>query len=186
MDGQTALEKIKEGNKNYVSGNLTHPNTSNERRDGLTGGQSPFAIILSCADSRVVPELIFDQGMGDLFVIRVAGNVANASSIASIEYAVANLGTRLIVVMGHESCGAVTAAIQDVKASPSLDHLLGQIKESVETSGSNELAEVVKQNAKINAQRLLDNSEILSGTADLKIVSAYYNLSNGAVDFIEA
>jgi carbonic anhydrase len=184
MDAQTALEKLQEGNNNYVDGKLTHPNTTNERRDELAGGQAPFAIVLSCADSRVVPELIFDQGMGDLFTVRVAGNVANASSIASIEYAVAHLGTRLVLVMGHESCGAVTAAIQGVKESPSLDHLLTQIEEAVDSAASSDVNTVVKENAKVNAQRLLNNSEILRDTEDLLIVSAYYNLSTGAVDFI--
>ncbi|MGY8952062.1 MAG: carbonic anhydrase, partial [Flavobacteriales bacterium] len=106
MKAQEALSFLKEGNSRYTNDNLTHPNSDNNRKKSQTGGQTPFAIILSCADSRVVPELIFDQGIGDLFVIRVAGNTANASSIASIEYAVAHLGTKLIVVLGHESCGA--------------------------------------------------------------------------------
>ena len=127
LSAEKALAKLKAGNKNFVADKLDGKLQNSSRRGELTGGQNPFAIILSCADSRVVPELAFDSGLGEIFVIRVAGNVANTSSIASIEYAVAHLGVNLIVVLGHESCGAVTAALAGGDNGYNLNHLLSHI-----------------------------------------------------------
>ena len=186
MKAQEALSKLKEGNKNYVNDQLAHPNSNSERKASQTGGQSPFAIVLSCADSRVVPELIFDQGIGDLFVIRVAGNTANTSSIASIEYAVAHLGTKLIVVLGHESCGACGAAVAGGDNGPNLNHLLSLITPAVENSSSKEVNDVVRINADLQAQGLVNNSKIISdavANSGVEIVSAFYNLNGGRVDF---
>ena len=108
---ETELKRLKLGNDNFVNNELTNSNQDSVRRNDVVGGQKPFAVVLTCSDSRVVPELIFDTGIGELFVIRVAGNVANTSSIASIEYAVAHLNVSLIVVLGHQNCGAVTSAL---------------------------------------------------------------------------
>ncbi|PLW93333.1 MAG: carbonic anhydrase, partial [Marinilabiliales bacterium] len=105
---QKAIKKLEEGNFHFVNDKLKNRNLHAKRRMELVDGQEPWAIILSCADSRVVPELIFDTGIGELFVIRVAGNIANTSTIATIEYAVAHIHTPVIVVLGHENCGAVT------------------------------------------------------------------------------
>jgi carbonic anhydrase len=187
LSWQDALKKLEEGNENFVADKLDGQLNDSSRRSQLTSGQQPYAIILSCADSRVVPELAFDKGLGELFVVRVAGNVSNASSIASIEYAVAHLGVNLIVVMGHESCGAVTAAIQDVKESPSLNHLLDQIKPAVSSAGSTDVNTVVKKNAVLNADKLISDSEIIKSKVDsgsLKILSAFYNLGSGKVDIL--
>lgn len=181
-----ALEKLKEGNSRFVNNKLEHNNLNPERRSQLSGGQNPFAIILSCADSRVIPEFAFDTGLGELFVVRVAGNVANTSSIASIEYAVANLDVKLIVVMGHESCGAVMAAIKGGDAGPNLNHLVYMIEPALAQSKNNSVPEVVKENARINAKKLIDKSDIISAALkgkDVKIVTAYYNLESGIVDF---
>lgn len=186
MNAQEALSKLKEGNNKYVNDQLGHPHSDSARRDSQTGGQSPFAIILSCADSRVVPELIFDQGIGDIFVIRVAGNTANTSSIASIEYAVAHLGTKLIVVLGHESCGACGAAIAGGDNGPNLNHLLSLITPAVEECSSKEVNDVVKINADLQAKDLVNNSTIISDAVQnsgVEIVSAFYNLKGGRVDF---
>jgi|TARA_B110000495_G_C23005957_1_gene594303 carbonic anhydrase len=186
MKAQEALSFLKEGNSRYTNDNLTHPNSDNNRKKSQTGGQTPFAIILSCADSRVVPELIFDQGIGDLFVIRVAGNTANASSIASIEYAVAHLGTKLIVVLGHESCGACGAAITGGDNGPNLNHLLKMINPAVEKSISKEVNDVVRINAELQANDLSNNSKIITEAIEksgVEIVSAFYNLNGGGVDF---
>jgi len=186
MNAQEALVKLKEGNKQYVNDQLGHPNSNSDRRDSQTGGQAPFAIILSCADSRVVPELVFDQGIGDVFVIRVAGNTANTSSIASIEYAVAHLGTKLIVVLGHESCGACGAAVAGGDNGPNLNHLLSLITPAVENSTSKEVNDVVKINADIQAEELVKKSTIISNAVQnsgVEIVSAFYNLNGGRVDF---
>ena len=111
MTAQESLHRLKEGNNRFVQDKLDGKLQDSSRKTSLLGGQSPFAIILGCADSRVVPELAFDTGLGELFTVRVAGNIANTSSIASIEYAVAHLGAKLIVVLGHQNCGAVAAAI---------------------------------------------------------------------------
>src|SRR5213080_315089 len=111
-----AISKLKEGNGRYTSGNLQHPGQTTERRTELANTQHPFASILSCSDSRVPPEIVFDQGLGDLFIVRVAGNVLNDEGLGSIEYGVDVLGARLIVVLGHQSCGAVDAAMKTVAA----------------------------------------------------------------------
>lgn len=184
MNAQEALDKLKAGNQNFVNDTLNHAQQDSSRRSDLTGGQAPWAIVLSCADSRVVPEHAFDTGLGELFVVRVAGNVANPSSIASIEYAVAHLGTKLIVVMGHEACGAVGAAIAGGDNGPNLNTLTGYIQRAVESGG--EMADVVKANARFSAEDLTGKSDIIANAVaneGVKIVTAYYNLGSGAVDF---
>lgn len=188
MTAQEALSRLKEGNTRYRALELYRPNQDAQRRDDLISGQSPWAIVLSCADSRVVPELAFDTGMGELFVIRVAGNVANTESTASIEYAVANLGTALIVVLGHQSCGAVTAAQKGGDNGPNLNALVAQITPAVEACESDDVNDIVRENAKLTAQRLLDDSAILRGAhseGKLKIVPAFYALDGGKVTFLE-
>ena len=183
------LERLKEGNKRFVSDRLEGKLQNNSRRENLTSGQDPYAIILSCADSRVVPELAFDTGLGELFVVRVAGNIANTSSIASIEYAVANIGSPVIVVMGHESCGAVTAAVKGGDNGYNLNHLLGQIYPAVIGSKKNAaLSEIVIKNAELSVADLQNRSTIISEAVKngkLTIVSAYYHLDTGTVDFFE-
>ena len=186
MNWNDALNRLKEGNARFVQDKLDGKLQDSARKESLTGGQSPFAIVLSCADSRVVPELAFDTGLGEIFVVRVAGNVANPSSMASIEYAVAHLGTKLIVVMGHESCGAVAAAIAGGDNGPNLNHLLGFISPVVEANQGADMPVVVNENAKSSAKGLVENSSIISDAVqnnDVKIVSAYYNLNDGKVDF---
>lgn len=186
MTAQDALNALKDGNQRYINDNLNHPHSDTARRDSQTGGQAPFAIILSCADSRVVPELAFDQGIGDIFVIRVAGNTANPSSIASIEYAVAHLGTKLIVVLGHESCGACAAAIAGGDNGPNLNHLLDQIQPAVTRSAAKDVNDVVRINASNQAKRLENDSQIISDAVKsegVEIVTAFYHLNGGRVDF---
>ncbi len=188
MNANEAIDALKEGNGRFVSGQSIHPRQDSGRLQDSTNGQSPFAIILSCADSRVMPEAAFDQGVGDLFVCRVAGNVANTSTIASIEYAVAHLGTKLIVVMGHESCGAVTAAAGGGDNGYNLNHLLAHIAPAVAGSESDAINDIVKVNAQQNAEELVNRSTIIQTAVEggeLKIVSAYYNLGSGAVDFLD-
>lgn len=186
MDANQVIERLKEGNNRFVSDKLEGKLQDGPRRESLTGGQEPWAIVLSCADSRVVPELAFDTGLGELFVVRVAGNVANTSSMASIEYAVANLGTKVIVVLGHESCGAVTAAVAGGDNGYNLNHLLSHVAPAIAASGDNAaIADVVKKNAELNAEELVNRSAIIKNAVEsggLKIVPAYYNLGSGAVD----
>lgn len=187
MNQDQVIQRLKEGNERFVSNKLNGELQNDERRSELTGGQSPWAIVLSCADSRVVPELTFDTGLGELFVLRVAGNIANTDTIASIEYAVAHLGTPVIVVMGHESCGAVGAALAGGDNGYNLNHLLAQIEPAKVQAGSSDVNTVVKKNAELSAKDLYDRSFIIKGAVDegkLKIVSAFYNLGSGKVDFI--
>lgn len=186
MNWNEALDRLKEGNARFVQDQLEGKMKDADRKRELTSGQSPWAIILSCADSRVVPELAFDTGLGEVFVVRVAGNVANPSSIASIEYAVANLGTKLVVVMGHESCGAVAAAIAGGDNGANLNHLLGFIGPVVDANQGADMAQVVNENAKTSANQLASNSSIITDAIannDVKIVSAYYQLADGKVEF---
>tara|TARA_B110000881_G_C18560583_1_gene509569 strand:- start:934 stop:1497 length:564 start_codon:yes stop_codon:yes gene_type:complete len=187
MNVQEIKERLIKGNQSYIADteNLT---SDSSLRETLTNGQSPFAIILSCADSRVVPEMIFDCNIGELFVVRVAGNIANSSSIASIEYAVAHLNCKMILVLGHESCGAVTAAVQGGDNGPNLNHLVSHISDSVKMGEGKELIDVIKINASNNAKKLVENSLILKNAVDqsgLVIQSGYYNLGSGKVDFLD-
>jgi len=188
MTAHEVLDRLKAGNARFVEDKLDGKLQDSSRRGALTGGQSPYAIILSCADSRVVPELAFDTGLGEIFVIRVAGNVANTESLASIEYAVAHLGTPLIVVLGHESCGAVTAAIGGGDNGYNLNMLLAQISPAVAASGAGAAVnDVVKKNAELTANELINRSAIVADAVNsgkVKIVPAYYNLGSGAVDFM--
>lgn len=188
MNQDQIIERLKSGNENFVSGNLEHKLQDSSRRGDLTTGQSPDAIVLSCADSRVVPEIMFDSGLGELFVIRVAGNVANTSSIASIEYAVAHLGSQVIMVLGHQSCGAVTAAMGGGDNGHNLNHLLAHITPSISKAPEGApVNDVVKVNAQLNAEDLVTRSSIIGDAVKkgtVKIVSAYYNLDSGKVDFL--
>lgn len=184
---QDAMERLKAGNKNFVADKLDGKLNDSSRRNELTGGQSPFCVILSCADSRVVPEFAFDTGLGELFVIRVAGNVANTSTLASIEYAVAHLNTNLIVVLGHESCGAVTAAVAGGDNGHNLNHLLAHVAPAIAQSEDKSIGGVVKKNAELTCQEMVTRSAIMRDAVlggSLKIVPAYYNLGSGAVDFL--
>ncbi|SNS69872.1 carbonic anhydrase [Ekhidna lutea] len=187
MNQDQVLQRLKDGNARFVANNLNGELADDSRRSELVSGQAPWAIVLSCADSRVVPELAFDTGLGELFVLRVAGNIANTDTIASIEYAVAHLGTGVIVVMGHESCGAVGAALAGGDNGYNLNHLLAQIEPAKAQAGSDDVNVVVKKNAELSAKDLVDRSDIIKNAVDggkLKIVSAFYNLGSGQVDFL--
>jgi len=188
MDISQVKQRLMDGNARFVADKLDGKLNDSVRRNELTGGQQPYAIVLSCADSRVVPELAFDTGLGELFVVRVAGNVANSSSLASIEYAVAHCGSQVIVVMGHQSCGAVTAAVGGGDNGYSLNHLLSHIAPALAASPDGAAVnDIVKTNAKLNAQELVKRSSIIKSAVDkgtVQIFSAYYNLDSGKVDFL--
>lgn len=181
-------QRLKDGNERFVSDKLDGKLQNSGRREELTSGQSPYAIILSCADSRVVPELAFDAGLGELFVVRVAGNIANSSSIASIEYAVAHCGSNAIVVLGHQSCGAVTAAMGGGDNGYNINHLLAHITPAIAECGAGaEVNTVVRKNALLTAQDLIKRSAIISDAVNrgsVEIIPAYYNLDSGKVDFL--
>ena len=187
-----AIAKLKEGNARYTSGNLQHPGQTTERRAELTKSQHPFAIILSCSDSRVPPEIVFDQGLGDLFIVRVAGNVLNDEGLGSIEYGVEILGARLIVVLGHQSCGAVDAAMKTVaakgKAPGHIQSLVTAIKPVVDSTPKGDLDTMIKANVKHVVDALRSSTPILKArveSGDVQVMGGYYTLDTGAVTFLE-
>ena len=189
VSAEEALKRLKEGNKRYAADNplpIKENLRDQDRRNDTVDGQKPWAIVLTCADSRVAPELIFDTGIGELFVIRVAGNIANTSSIASIEYAVHELKTQLIVVLGHQNCGAVKAALTPADLGYNLNHLLAHLVPAVEQcKGKGDVNTCVKKNAELQCKELLSRSSIIRDAeknGKLEIVDAYYNLT-GKVDF---
>ncbi len=187
-----AVSRLKEGNGRYTSGNQQHPHESAERRAELTKSQHPFAIIVSCSDSRVPPEIVFDQGLGDLFALRVAGNVIGDHSLGSIEYAVDHLAVRLIVVLGHQSCGAVKAAKETIaaktKAPAHIQSLVTAIQPAVEATVDGDLETTVKTNVKNVVHALRSSMPVLKPKVDadeIRVIGAYYSLDTGAVTFLE-
>ena len=188
MKKQEIINRLKAGNENFVNDKLARENQDKQRRQSQTGGQAPFAIVLGCADSRVVPELAFDTGIGELFVVRVAGNIANTSSIASMEYAVVHLGTEVIVVLGHQSCGAVTAAVSGGDNGYNLNHLLAHITPAIQASGEGaDVDAVIRKNTLLTVEDLTNRSSIIKDavkSGKVEIVPAYYHLDSGKVEFL--
>ena len=186
-----AISKLKEGNGRYTSGNLQHPGQTAGRRMELATSQHPFAIIVSCSDSRVPPEIVFDQGLGDLFIVRVAGNVINEEGLGSIEYSVDHLGTRLILVLGHQSCGAIKAARETIaakgKAPGHIESLVMAIKPAVEATAKDDLDTTIKANVKRVVETLRSSTPILKAkvdSGDIRVIGGYYSLDTGAVSFL--
>ena len=187
-----AISKLKEGNGRYTSGNVQHPGQTAERRTELAKTQHPFAAIVSCSDSRVPPEIVFDQGIGDLFIVRVAGNVINDEGLGSIEYTVDHLGTRLILVLGHQRCGAVDAARETIaakgKAPGHIQSLVTAIKPAVEATAKDDLETTIKSNVKNVVQALRSSTPILKAEVDsgkIQVIGGYYSLDTGAVTFLD-
>jgi carbonic anhydrase len=196
---KTALKRLEAGNARYVAGRSLHPDLGAARRAKLANGQHPFATILACADSRVGPELIFDQGLGDLFVIRVAGNVVDDSVLASIEYSVIHLGAPLVMALGHERCGAVSAAVDAAagKTNPEdkdtkIGALAGLILPAVKAAPADapdKVEAAVELNAQRSAHLIAATSPAvarLMKTGRLQVVSALYGLKSGKVFEIRA
>lgn len=191
VNGDTALKKLEEGNKRYVEAKFTHPNQTKERREEVAKGQHPFAVIVSCSDSRVPPEVIFDQGLGDLFVIRVAGNIVDDAVLGSIEYAIEHLGAKLVVVLGHERCGAVDATVKGGEAPGHIKGLVEAIKPAVEKSkdqAGDKLDNAVKANVAIVVDKIKTSEPIIKEFVHekhLKIVGARYDLDEGNVTILQ-
>jgi carbonic anhydrase len=188
MTPDQALKELTEGNRRFVEQPMTaFDDDLKLLKEKTASGQAPFAALLSCADSRVPVELIFDQTIGKLFVTRVAGNIATADLIASLEYGAAVLGTKAIMVLGHSNCGAVKATI-DGKAVPGqISTLFRSIRPAVDQAGPN-LEAAIRANAKFQAGLLRSSSPVLGeliGKGQLKIVAAYYDLTSGAVTMLE-
>jgi carbonic anhydrase len=184
------LEELKAGNQREVSGTYAHPHENAAWRSGLASGQHPHAVILGCADSRVPPELVFDQGLGDLFDVRVAGNIADDAVIASIEYAVEHLHTPLVVVMGHQKCGAVTAAAAGGRPEGHLAALVNPILPAVEKAAKlpgDRIENAVRLNVENVVAQLRASQPVLAervASGKLQIVGAVYSLDTGKVSWL--
>jgi carbonic anhydrase len=195
LSPDAALDRLMKGNHRYVAGTMRRHDFSTER-EALAGGQNPFAGILSCADSRIGPEYAFDTGRGDVFVCRVAGNFANPDTIASFEYAVAVLSTPLILVLGHQACGAVDSTIKQIKNGatfpghiPSLTEALTPAVQAVDNQPGDLLANAIKQNVVLTVQKLQTAEPILSEAVNqkkLKIVGGVYDLKTGKVELVSS
>ena len=183
------LDRLMKGNDRYVHDLLEHPNRTSERRESLVSSQAPFAAIVGCSDSRVPPEIIFDQGVGDLFVVRVAGNVIGPIELSSVEYAVRNLGASVILVMGHKNCGAVKAVVegQVSKIEPIAEIIEPAIKEVEVDHPKDLLNACIKTNAVRMKQILLKSPVVqkLIAEGKLEVSAAYYNLETGAVELLD-
>jgi carbonic anhydrase len=184
---EDALKRLQMGNQRFVNEKLLHPDRTHERRLSLSEKQSPYGVIITCSDSRVVPEVVFDQGLGDLFVIRVAGNVIGSTELESILYAVDHLNPSILVVMGHERCGAVGAVLQG--NTEDIPAIASYIEPSVTEAKSGDSSDLLALSIKLNAQRmgfsLLDSPTIKKQIEGQKIAiyAGYYNLQTGFVEF---
>src|SRR5467141_2947289 len=202
ISAQGALERLREGNRRFVMDVRRRDTlTGQTRRSELAAGQEPFAIILGCSDSRVPAEIVFDQGLGDLFVIRVAGNIVAPSQIGSVEFAAERFGTRLVVVLGHTECGAVLATIEELGRpsegqSRNLRSIVDRIRPSVEALLVAEFRDqadalvrkAVRANIRVSADHLRHGSEVLEQSIQkdgLLVVGAEYSLNTGVVDFFD-
>ena len=197
-----ALQRLKEGNRRFVSGDAGQGAlTTQTRRSELVAGQNPFAVILGCSDSRVPAEIVFNQGLGDLFVIRVAGNIVAPSQVGSVEFAVERYGTPLVVVLGHSTCGAVLATVEELERptgtrSLNLGSIVDRIRPSVETLLETELRNdhdalvhhAVRANIRTSAHHLRHGSKIIEeliAKHRLLVVGAEYSLETGVVEFFD-
>ena len=189
LSAEEALERLKEGNQHFIADTAKRPRADSLRRYMISGRQTPYAVVLTCADSRVVPELIFDQGLGDLFVIRVAGNIIDKAVLGSIEYACIHLGINLVLVLGHQSCGAVSAAVAGTLSDLHIDELVLAILPAVaETAGmlGDRVDLTVRANARLVAESLSQTDPILAklvAERSLRMQGGYYCLESGAVEF---
>jgi carbonic anhydrase len=190
VDGKAALSLLVEGNRRYIDNNRSYPNQSHKKRFDLKKGQKPHTVVLGCSDSRVPPEHLFDQGFGDLFVIRVAGNVVDDIVLGSIEYAVENLGSGLVMVLSHSDCGAVQAARSYHSLGGHLPSISLAIREAVQsvTDDFDDLNSIVRAHAMITAGHLRRSLPVLAPLVEsgkLDVVSAFYNFDTGLVELLE-
>jgi carbonic anhydrase len=197
-----ALDRLREGNRRFASSLSSSGETpSHVRRAELVSGQEPFAIVLGCSDSRVPAEIIFDQGLGDLFVIRIAGNIVAPSGVGSVEFAAARFGTRLVVVLGHSSCGAVVATLEELRGTPqahsrNLRSIVDRVRPAVERlvaeAGSENPEELLQRAVRANILAAVDQLQHGSSIVEqlvrqegLLVAGAEYSLETGIVSFLE-
>ncbi|MHB8109400.1 MAG: carbonic anhydrase [Syntrophorhabdaceae bacterium] len=185
-----ALETLLSGNRRFAAMVSTHPNQDKQRRDEVKSGQKPFAVIVGCSDSRIPPEILFDQGIGDLFVIRIAGNIVDDTALGSIEYAVDHLGTRLVVVLGHSKCGAVTAAAQGGEAHGHIASIVNLITPALVRAKdiSGDLVDnAIRENARLVAGAISSCPPVLGKMVEqgkIAVVPAYYDIDTGIVEVL--
>lgn len=189
VSADAAVARLVDGNRRFVAGAMTHPDQSAEHRTALAQGQHPFAIILTCADSRLSPEIIFDQGLGDLFVIRNAGNLLDDHVVGSIEYAVEHLHATVVIVLGHAKCGAVSAAVAGGEAPGHLKSIVASLSDAVAMARKkpgDAIDNAVRIQAKLSAVELAKSEPILAKAVhegELKVLAARYDLATGQVEF---
>jgi carbonic anhydrase len=191
VSAEEALKLLIEGNWRFMNGIPMGPNRTPKRRRELLRGQRPFAAVLGCSDSRAVPELIFDTGLGDLFVVRLLGNIADEGALGSIEFAVENLGVRLVMVLGHTRCGAVGAVAQNVNYPGHIEHVLGAVRLGMENAradpgeGYNNCILANTYEAVKRVAGLSEHFSKMARTGELKVAGALYDLETGEVEFLE-
>jgi carbonic anhydrase len=190
MPADQALKLLLEGNQRFIAGKMEHPNQSPARRDEVAKGQHPFASVLACADSRTAPEIVFDRGLGDLFTVRVAGNVADKVVIESLDYSVKHLGVRLVMVLGHTRCGAVIAAVDGHDAPGDVGPMLSELRPAVAASKGmpgDPVLNAVRQNVILIVEKLSTSAELsaMVKSGELKIVGGVYDLSTGTIDMLK-
>lgn len=192
MSADQSLKLLLEGNQRFVAGKLEHPNQTPARRAEVAKGQHPFASVLACADSRTPPEIIFDRGLGDIFTVRVAGNVADKVVIESLDYSVKHLGVRTVMVLGHRRCGAVIAAVDghegtaDQDVGPMLTELRPAVAASKGEAGD-PVENAVRENVKLVVKNLATSEELsaMVKSGELKIVGAIYDLDTGTIEMLK-
>jgi carbonic anhydrase len=191
VSAEEAQKQLIEGNWRFMNGISMGPNRTPKRRRELLRGQRPLAAVLGCSDSRVVPEILFDLGLGDLFVIRLAGNIADEGALGSIEYAVENLGVRLVVVLGHTRCGTVGAVVQSANQPGHMEHVLGAVRlgmEKARTEPGEGYINCILANIQEAVRKVAGMSDHVSKmvkSEELKVVGALYDLETGEMEFLE-
>lgn len=186
VDPETALAKLKEGNARFSTSEVSIGKPNAAKREETAKAQHPFAIIVACADSRTAPEIVFDGNIGDFFVVRTAGNLVDEHALGSIEYAVSHLGARLIVVLGHQRCGAVIAALASDTAPGHVQSLVRDLQPAVKAAKGkpgDAVDNTIAENARLVAARIYKEAELDGLAREVRIVSAVYNLDSGKIEW---
>ncbi len=192
MSAEQGLQMLLDGNQRFVTGKLEHPNQTPDRRAEVAKGQHPFASVLACSDSRTPPEILFDRGLGDIFTVRVAGNVADKVVIESLDYSVKHLGVRVVMVLGHRRCGAVIAAVDGHEGTADQDvgPMLSELRPAVEASkgmAGDPVENAVRENVALVMKNLATSQELsaMVKSGELKIVGGIYDLDTGKIEMLK-
>ena len=190
VSASEAMRLILDGNQRFIAGKLEHPNQEPARRDLIAKGQHPFASILTCSDSRTAPEILFDRGIGDIFVVRVAGNVADKVVIESLDYSVEHLGVRFVMVLGHRRCGAVTAAVKGHDEPGDIGPMLTELRPAVKASKGmpgDPVENAVRVNVQLVVAKLMHSPELapMVHSGKLTVIGGIYDLDSGKIDLLK-